>query len=474
MRTYLGLVSAFALAGGAAFGLSCASDLWNNYVRDSEDSCVRVGCPGGGTCNNTTGFCDGASDMGTAVDMAPFSKGELFKDPAPISSSPSIAATNFYEMSTRTTTSGDDVPEIWLSDLSRNMVRLVSTGAKLAYTSTLVSIDIAPCSLTSAQGASNGRRDLLVPQLGNQYTRVVGSGATLSPRTAMLPAFKLTSISDLNDDGFPDMVLTSSLLKAGSNIYGAGADGKALVFGGNSNYGLDLLTGPSLEGKLISATLEHQPTKGQSGFNLAMISENDVSIAVLSQLGISGGNFSLSSRVQVNIPASDFAIPVDFDRDGLNDLVLVLRWDGASSPSQPAGSVSLARNLGSAGSPSFDKAQILPLPITGGLVLGAHVADFDLDGVPDITVLHADASGNSFLMYRNESSPDLAQRRQFRFFGKMTTQYAPRAVEYIDVNRDGCKDMLMMSSGSAAVMATGVELQVALGKKRGAGQADCP
>jgi len=474
MRTYLGLVSAFALTGGAAFWLSCASDLWNNYVRDSEDSCVRVGCPGGGTCNSTTGFCDGAGDMASAVDMGPFSKGELFKDPLAITSSINIAAMNLYEMSTRTTTSSDDIPEIWLSDLSRNMVRLVSTGAKLAYTGTLVSIDIAPCSLTSAQGASNGRRDLLVPQLGNQYTRVVGSGATLSPRTAMLPGFKLMSIGDLNDDGFPDMVMTSSKLKAGAAIYGTGSDGSSAVFSGNSNYGLDLLTGTSLEGKLISATVEHQPTKGQSGFNLAMISENDVSSAVLTQLTINGGNFSLSSRLQVNIPASDFAIPVDFDRDGLNDLVLVLRWDGASSPSQPAGGVSLIRNLGSAGSPAFDKAQIVPLPISGGLVLGAHIADFDLDGAPDITVLHADASGNSFLMYRNESSPDMVQRRQFRFFGKMTTRYAPRAIEYVDVNGDGCKDMLMMSSGSAALTATGVDIQVALGKKRGIGLMDCP
>jgi hypothetical protein len=82
--------------------------------------------------------------------------------------------------------------------------------------------------------------------------------------------------------------------------------------------------------------------------------------------------------------------------------------------------------------------------------------------------------GNDFLMYRNEAAdPQMPQRRQLRFFGKMSVPFAPRRVEYVDVNRDGCKDMLMLASGPGYQDVNGTQLLVALGRRRGPGRELC-
>lgn len=474
MRTYLGLASAFLILGMAGVQSNCASDLWNNYVRDSEDSCVRVGCTGGGTCNPNTGFCEGGSSgVDAGVDMTPSTRGDLFKDPVAIKTNQPIVSTNLLQMATMTPSSGNDLPEIWLSDPTRNMTRLVPSG-ELNYLLTLNTVGEQPCFLTSILSQANGKRDLLVGTLGMQYLRATGGGGATSPRAVSLPGFKLMSIGDLNSDGLPDMIVTSSMLRQGTATYGGGADGNAVVFLGNNNYGLDAQTGSSIGQKLVSANLQHQPGKETSGFNIALIGSDRPTVAILELVTASGGSISVGNRFEVPIPASDLAIPVDLDNDGSSDLVVAQLWDGKTDFSGDRGSVHVVQNTGSTGSPNFEKQPAQGLSIASGVVLGVHVADFDLDGLPDLTVLISSGTDHFFAMFRNEASQNNQQQRQLRPFDRVAVPYPPRAVEYTDVNSDGCKDMVMLASGRvAAAAADGTSIQVALGKKRGGGQPDC-
>ncbi len=474
MRTYLGLLSAFVIAGSTALSSSCARDLWNGFVNDSEDSCVKVGCLGGGTCNKSTGYCEGGNpDMGTT----PTSVDELFKPPTRIKLDQPLSNQAYLNMATRAPTSNMDIPEIWLSQrASMALTRLIPNSTNLEYQNTSIFVPSQPCFLTSVVGGTAGYRDVLVGQTGSSYLRIAGTGAMVLPQGAMLSGFKLLSTGDLNGDGIPDLLLTSSKLALGTSVYGGG-EGKLLAWvgAGAMDYRLDSVTWmsgqPDLDADLISATIQHANTTGQSGFNVGLISAMNRSAATVAQLNISGGQYSLSGRIVINGPESDFVMPVDIDGDGLNDLLFVELWDGVTR----SGGVRFLRNSGSSGAPTFTVSQLQTLPLENGRVLGAHIHDFDQDGFPDVTVLFAHADGNDMLLFRNQEAMQNGQKsRQLGSFGKMTGSAAPRAVEYVDVNRDGCKDMLMLYSGTVLKTDTGTEITVALGKRGEPGKSGCP
>lgn len=475
MRTSLHLLIASAISLGS---IACTSDLWSRYVRDTDDSCVRIGCPSGGTCNVSTGLCEGGSsaDMGT-TDMADPAQDYFFGPPLPIGPTTQYQSENFYQMSTAQPESSSSLPDIWLSGPTQTMTQLVQTGGVLSFGSSLLKLDDQPCYLTSMQGSAKGQRDLMVGQLAQKFSRVAGVQSTTY--STALDGFKLLSVGDLNSDGFPDAIVTASKLKLATLFYktypSSTGDGRAEILLSDSQYQLQNKLNMPVDGPLISASIQQTSSRTASGFNVGVIGEFDETTARLVQVDVLAGTPTYTVVEKVTIPASDFAIPVDFNRDGFNDLVLIQLWDGNAPFGGVTGAVHVAHNSGAQGKPVFLAEHIVPVPFSPSLVLTAKVDDFDQDGFPDLAIVTANLNGGEVLLYRNEPPPATTKEtlRKLRYIGKMSNNHAGRAVEFVDLNRDGCKDVLMLFSGGMGGSANGSTLLWAAGKKAGRGLPDC-
>lgn len=473
MRSSLSLLlfSAFSVTA-----LGCTSDLWSRYVRDTEDSCLRVGCPSGGTCNASTGLCEGATDMGSG-DMPDPSQDYFFGAPVPITPTTLYEGESYYQMTTMLPDSRSSTPEIWLSGPTPVLTRLAQTGGSLAFSASPLKLEEQPCFLTSIEGNSKGQRDLLVGQLAQKFSRVIGTQATGYSTT--ISGFKLISVGDLDRDGFPDAVITASKLSLANLYYksypNSTGDGQAELYLGDSSYQLQDKSNTPLTGPLISVTIEQQSSRIKSGFNVGVIGEGKVTTAILAQVSVVSGAPSFTVNAEIDIPASDFAIPVDLNGDGLNDLVLVQLWDGNNPFAGITGAVRIAHNSGFEGKPIFLPEHMAQVALSPGLVLAAKVEDIDQDGFPDLAVVTATLTGGEVQYFHNEPRSVITKdpRRQLRYIGKMSNNHAGRAIDFIDLNRDGCKDVLMLFSGGMGAAATGTSLLWAPGKKAGPGLPDC-
>jgi hypothetical protein len=359
------------------------------------------------------------------------------------------------------------------------LVRLTpDLGGPMAESS-LLPLDEQPCYLTSIQSSAKGGRELLVGQLAQKFSRVSGAGiSTFSTQTS---GFKLLSIGDLNNDGYPDAIVTASQLSLASLYYktysGSTSDGKAELFLGDSAYQLQNKSNSPITGPLISATIQQKRSRTASGFNVGAIgaAAGEENSALLVQVdGLVGSpNWNIIDKVA--IPASDFAIPVDLDGDALNDLLLIQLWNGKDPFLGVRGAVHVAHNTGIEGSPLFESKNQVSVPLQPGLVLTAQVEDFDQDGFPDLAVATATIDGGEVQLYHNELPPATTKetRRKMRYIGKLSSSYVARAIEFVDLNRDGCKDLLMLFSGGMGAAATGTSILWAAGRKAGRGLPDC-
>lgn len=474
MRSSLHLLMASAISLGS---IACTSDLWSRYVRDTDDSCLRVGCPAGGTCNVSTGLCEGGSaDMGT-TDMADPAQDYFFGPPQPITPISLYSAAPFYQLATTALDAPDSQPEIWLSGPKPTLTRLTPLFGNGMYSEGSLTLDEQPCFLTSLQGSAKGQRDLLVGQLAQKFSRVSDTKATTYGTESS--GFKLLSVGDLNRDGLPDVLVTGSTLNLANLFYkgypNSTPNGKADIFVSDGNYQLQGRTILPNAGRPISASIQQGIIRADSGYNVAVIGEGDVRTAILGKLDLGNGSPSFDVVGRVPIPISDFAIPVDLNADGLNDLVLIQLWDGNTPLTDVRGAVHIAHNSGSEGRFIFLQEHIVPVPINPGLVLTAKVDDFDQDGFPDLAIVTATLAGGDVLLYHNEPPPATMKEtlRKLRYIGKMSSNYAGRAVEFVDLNRDGCKDVLMLFSGGVGTVDSGTSILWAAGKKGGRGLVDC-
>lgn len=474
MRSSLSLLMASAISLSS---LGCTSDLWGRYVRDTEDSCVKVGCPGGGTCNLDTGLCVTDSvDMGTS-DMADPTSAYYFGPPVPIAPLSLYELESYYQLATTVPESSSNPPEIWLSGPGQSLTRLSQLQGVQSYSSSPFKLDEQPCFLTSIQASAKQSRDLLVGQLAQKFSRVIGTaGQTFS---TPLNGFKMLSVGDLNNDGFPDALLVSSKLSLANLFYKAyansAADGRAEIYLSDNQFQLQNKSASPIDGPLISASIQQQRTRSVSGFNVAAIGDGEQTTARLVQIDTPPEGPTYTVVDKVPIPASDFAIPVDFNADGLNDLVLIQLWDGNAPFAGITGAVHVAHNSGAEGKPVFAPEHIVPVAMNPSLVLATKVEDFDQDGFPDLAIVTATLTGGEVLLYHNEPPLQTTKetRRVLRYTGKVSNNHAGRAVEFVDLNRDGCRDLLMLFSGGMGTAASGTSLLWAPGKKAGRGLPDC-
>lgn len=467
-RVALSLCAAAGLSVGFA---SCASDLWGRYIRDTPESCSNTPCAAGLVCNMNTGYCESTTDGGVDMESRDAaSPTAFFATPVALSITPTIDTKLYYGLATVHPVDLLTSRDILLYGDQADYTRLHPTATALGpHTSAVTATTPQPCSVVQYPRSAAGLQDAIFGQLMNKTLRVSPS---LAGSTPTVNGYKLVSVGDLNGDGIVDLVLVSSLSATAAVTYpSSGSDGSAQIFVGQADYTFRpaQLNG-SLPSNLLSATA--QIGTGAGDFQLGTIKDRNV--ATLISTSGDATTFRVMNALEVPIPTSDLAIPVDLDNDGDRDLVLVQLYDGSAKFSGAPGALHVAWNTGLSDPATFRGAANLVRLDTGGLsITSVKVDDFDKDGFYDVAVTVGSPMGGGVLLFRNETISSGSARRLPLNVLRLTADPPARAVEFVDLDGDGCKDMLMLFSGpSQAQPANRTLIQVARGKKNGS--TSCP
>ena len=213
--------------------------------------------------------------------------------------------------------------------------------------------------------------------------------------------------SDLNQDGFLDLVVVNSfgnsvsvMLNLGDGAFGAGVeytvgDGPQLVAAGD----LDI-----------------------DGISDLVVSNRGAnSLSVLRGLG--GGVFSAADDVPVGLDPEGVLI-VDVDKDGLQDIVVAI--SGTDE-------LSILMNTG-----SMEFATGVLYPVGDG-PLNVETGDFDQDGAADLVVTCN--LGNTACVLMNQGNGSFVMKQS------LNTGASPKGVDVADLNGDGWDDFVVSVSG---------------------------
>lgn len=234
----------------------------------------------------------------------------------------------------------------------------------------------------------DGRQDIVVVNSKGNSLSIFKNNSTvdiiqLLPKvdlsTGSSPAFAV--VTDIDDDGKPDIVCTNS----GSNSFS--------VFRNTSTGGIlsfapknDIATGKRPYG-LAAADVD-----GDRLTDIAVADVDDFSVSVFKNTS-SPGALSFANKTDLTNLYASMLAAADFDSDGKIDLL--------STTSGSSSFVNVIRNTTSAGNISFGAAQQVR---TGfGTPTRAAVGDIDGDGQPDLVVNHEYYSTVSIL--KNHSQP---------------------------------------------------------------------
>jgi len=422
--------------------LGCTS-LWSPFAQDTEANCNVTPCQAGQTCNRETGFCEGGGPVTDPPDMMG-PKSPSFEPAREIYTS---AAPTYY-MALADVTGGDAL-DIVLSSNSNMLVTITSSNNFLSTGVSSYKVDdaVIVTNLAAYPDSVRNRMDLLATVgSGRLYhvTKLAGQiVTTASMDTGLGLGYKLIDIGYVNGDGIADVVVTSTRLSLVEQTFGFNtANGNAAIFYGPISSGAQLAVSDSVTAMNLSlAASGKQPLSG--GFTLALAKPGDTSVGLAQ-----GGSASGTSPIVVTpLPAADFALPVDLDLDGDYDLVLGKTFD--FSPSFKPGAINIVLNSGSNKDPNFKSS---PLAIAASDLLEVRVDDYDKDGYYDlITSLYA---SKKIVVYRN----DLGKGGAFSPVYELTGKFGGRTATFVDIDGDGCKDMVALFGGDPSAPGTQVML----------------
>ncbi|HVR28377.1 MAG TPA: FG-GAP-like repeat-containing protein [Thermoanaerobaculia bacterium] len=262
----------------------------------------------------------------------------------------------------------------------------------------------------------DGAVDLVVASLDDLGVLLGAGDGTFAPPILMPVARSLTSlrVADVTGDGAPDVLATH------------GVRGEWLVF--------ESLGGGVLETAAASAVGDGPrdavvaDLDGDGILDAAVLNFVSADVSVL--LGEGGGRFA----AQVRYPAGTRPISIaaaDLNLDGALDLV-VANTPAAGTPSGPRGvSVLLGTGDGAFGAPLLFGTGTVPGRIAA--------ADLDVDGIPDVVLVHPSTNDVSVLLGLGDGTLLAPERTH--------AGNTPVWLDVVDVDRDGLPDLVTANRG---------------------------
>ncbi|UII19369.1 FG-GAP-like repeat-containing protein [Fulvivirga ligni] len=236
-------------------------------------------------------------------------------------------------------------------------------------------------------------------------------------------------VSDFNNDGKNDIITTSATSGVIQILQNTTVSAAAPTFG------TPILHTLSPSGTSLNITAADLNGDSKPEIIVSEDNDNDPRSRVFVLTNTSGANVSFAPASYVlDIPgAQTKKIDVmDIDMDGKPDLVIT---DQSNN-----GRLAIARNTSSAGSISFDLANITFLSLSSSVKSAPlEVADFNNDGKPDVAASLFFANGGSIYLFKNNSTPGNIS------FSTATTRSVTGSIVNLkaaDINNDGKLDLI--------------------------------
>lgn len=444
----------FILASSLGLSAGCTSGLWGPFAQDTDSSCnVNPGiCATDQTCNPLTGLCEGGS---ATVDMAQPPAGDSpFRDGHDIS----IPATSYFNMALGDVTKGEKIDIMLSADTGSVLLLSGDDNFDPAKTET---IDLGATNIPShLLPFANSTKDIFVAALsGVIYWFYKSNGTTTKVVGPSMvgPGYLLLDVGYADNNDSLDLVVTSSKLALAAQVFNGGAavsSGNAAIFFGP----LSSATIPVSKTLNTSDLSFAAARRSNAGLGMALATPGGTSTRILPVMSSSSIGAPIS---QSPMPPHDIALPIDLDKDGDLDLVLIKTLEVQSGNNFVHGNVDIKINQGNTASAAFTQD---PINIDASYLIGAQVDDYDGDGLPDIVV--ANYAEKKFSVYHNigpnsSGSPFVATYQ-------LTGNYGARIAYFYDVDGDGCKDLVALFGGDTN-SGQGTEIKIQRGRFKAGG-----
>ena len=247
-------------------------------------------------------------------------------------------------------------------------------------------VDLSSVGNVIATGDINldGKPDIVAVQAGGfTILKNTSSGSTISASGQAFPVFsggnpKGVAVGDLNDDGKPDIVVSSSsddMLSVFTNTSSVGT----LSFGGN----IDYVTG---DGPYDGLSIRDMNGDGKP--DIVTVNYNGASVSILENKSTSAISFNLAVQFPTASSAGNFATG-DLNGDGSPDIAVAHSYFSGTT-------LSVMKNTSNGGAPLLSANTNY---VTGTAPNADAIADMDGDEKPDIVV--ANTGGSSISILRN-------------------------------------------------------------------------
>ena len=382
---------------------------------------------------------------------------------------------------------GDGKPELIVTNPGSNTVsiyRNTSTSGSITAGSFDAPVDFttgtSPYCIVLGDIDGDGKPDLAVTNYSDNTVSVFRNTSTSGSITVGTLATKVDftigtnpwgiSISDLDGDGKPDLVIadaSSNTISVLRNTLAAslppvitsftptsGPSGTTVTFTGtnfNTTASSNIVWFGAVQATVTTATSTSLSVTVPIGTDYQPITVTDVTTGLTAYSNVPFIVTFPSSQV---IDATAFATSVDFttepnpeyvalsdiDGDGKLDLVVT---NGSSN------TVSVYRNKSTSGSITADSFDT-PVDFTTGIgPVNVSIGDIDGDGKPDLVV--ANFTSNTISVFRNTSSSGSITTGSFAVRVDFTTGTNPVSIGLGDIDGDGKPDLVVTNSGSNSV-----------------------
>jgi hypothetical protein len=223
-----------------ATSIGCTSGLWGPFAEDTAASCLVTPCQSG-TCNQSTGLCEGGvSDMGASGDMGGGTT-DVFGPVDTISALGNVSSSS-YALAIADLV-GDSAPDIVIADGTNTLNVGYVQLSNFNKTSIKLELGQSPIYLASYQ--SSASLDALVATDSGRiyYLNKKGVAAPGYAETNLGTGYKIISVGYIDYNDTQDFTVTGSKLTLIKDLYAANGNTGINVGSGNAVAALNVSSG---------------------------------------------------------------------------------------------------------------------------------------------------------------------------------------------------------------------------------------